>query len=251
MFPIRDTVPSRRVPVVTWCLIAVNLVVFLYQLTLPEQAQEQLILIYGIVPARFTHPHWASSVGFPPESLWPFITSQFLHGGFFHVLANMWTLWIFGDNVEDRMGPVRYLAFYLLCGIAAGVLLWMSNPDSRVPTIGASGAIAGMLGAYLRLYPRARIVTLVPIFIIPFFFELPAYFFLGFWFLTQLLNGTFSVGGTAAEGVAWWAHVGGFLAGLAVCPVFLRRDRAGPARRHFILPDVPSRSRRQPFDPWG
>jgi len=250
MFPIRDTVPSRHLPVVTWSLIAVNVVVFLYQLALPQGAQEQLILVYGIVPARFTHPAWANSVGFPPESLWPFITSQFLHGGFFHILANMWTLWIFGDNVEDRMGPLRFLSFYLLCGLAAGVLLWMSNPDSQVPTIGASGAIAGVLGAYLRLYPRARIVTLIPIFIIPFFFELPAYFFLGFWFLTQLLNGTFSVGNTAASGVAWWAHVGGFLTGLAVCPVFLRRDRTGPARRHFILPDIPSRVRRQPSDPW-
>ncbi len=250
MFPIRDTVPSRHLPVVTWSLIAVNLVVFLYQLMLPERSQEQLILIYGIVPARFTHPAWASSVGFPSESLWPFITSQFLHGGFFHVLANMWTLWIFGDNVEDRMGPLRFLSFYLLCGIAAGVLLWMSNPDSQVPTIGASGAIAGVLGAYLRLYPRSRIVTLIIIVIIPFFVELPAFLFLGFWFVTQLLNGTFSVGGTAAEGVAWWAHVGGFLAGLAVCPVFLRRQRYGPPRRHFILPEVPSRGR-GPSDLWN
>jgi membrane associated rhomboid family serine protease len=250
MIPIRDTVPSRHAPVVTWSLIAVNVVVFLYQLALPGQAQQQLILVYGIVPARFTHPDWASSVGFPPESLWPFITSQFLHGGFFHILANMWTLWIFGDNVEDRMGPLRFLAFYLCCGIASGVLLWMSSPDSELPTIGASGAIAGVLGAYLRLYPRARILTLIPIFIIPFFFELPAYFFLGFWFISQLLNGTFSVGGAAATGVAWWAHVGGFLAGLAICPLFLRHERAGPVRRHFILPDVPSRVERQPLDPW-
>ena len=251
MIPIRDTVPSRHVPVVTWSLIAVNVLVFLYQLALPQQAQQQLILLYGIVPARFTHPAWASSVGFPPESLWPFVTSQFLHGGFFHLLANMWTLWIFGDNVEDRMGPLRFLVFYLLCGVASGVLLWMSGPDSEVPTIGASGAIAGVLGAYLRLYPRARILTLIPIFIIPFFFELPAYFFLGFWFVSQLLNGTFSIGGHAAAGVAWWAHVGGFLAGLAICPLFLRGGRAGPVRRHFILPDVPSRAERQPTDPWG
>jgi len=251
MFPIRDTVPSRHRPVITYTLIAANILAFLYQLSLPERAQEQLILVYGIVPARFTHPSWASSVGFPPESVWPFFTSQFLHGGFFHILANMWTLWIFGDNVEDRMGPLRYLAFYLLCGAVAGVLLWMSNPDSQVPTIGASGAIAAVLGAYLRLYPRARIVTMIPIFIIPFFFELPAFFFLGFWFLTQLLNGTFSVGSTAAQGVAWWAHVGGFLAGLVACPLFLRHDRTGPPRRHFILPDVPSRAERRPFDPWG
>jgi membrane associated rhomboid family serine protease len=253
MFPIRDTVPSRHVPVATWLLIAANTVVFLYQLALPDAAQQQLIYVFGIVPARFTHPDWASSVGFPPESLWPFVTSQFLHGGFLHILANMWTLWIFGDNVEDRMGPLRFVAFYLLCGVASGMLHWMTNPDSTLPTIGASGAIAGVLGAYLRLFPRARILTLIPIFIFPFFFELPAFFYLGFWFLTQLLNGTFSIGGaTAAQGVAWWAHVGGFLAGLAVCPIFLRRARAGPGppQRHFILPDVPSRVERRPFDHW-
>jgi membrane associated rhomboid family serine protease len=253
MFPIRDTVPSRHAPVATWILIGANVLVFLYQLALPNPVQQQLIYVFGIVPARFTHPGWASSVGFPPESLWPFVTSLFLHGGFLHILANMWTLWIFGDNVEDRMGPLRYLAFYLLCGIASGMLHWMTNPDSTLPTIGASGAIAGVLGAYLRLYPRARIVTLIPIFIIPFFFELPAFFYLGFWFFTQLLNGTFSIGGAAAaEGIAWWAHVGGFLAGLAICPLFLRRASAGPRRpqRHFILPDVPSGVRRPPFDPW-
>lgn len=251
MIPIRDTVPSRHLPIVTWSLIAVNVLVFLYQLALPDAAQQQLILVYGIVPRRLTHPGWASAEGFPPESLWPFVTSQFLHGGFFHILANMWTLWIFGDNVEDRMGPLRFLAFYLLCGVAAGLLLWMSNPESQLPTIGASGAIAGVLGAYLRLYPRARILTMILIFIIPFFFEIPAFLFLGFWFVSQLLNGTFSVGGAAASGVAWWAHVGGFLAGLAACPLFLRRRYAAAARRHFILPDVPSRpTQRRPLDPW-
>jgi membrane associated rhomboid family serine protease len=253
MFPIRDTIPSRHLPVITWSLIAVNVLVFLYQLSLPEEAQQQLIYLFGIVPARFTNPDWASAVGFPAASLWPFVTTTFLHGGFFHILANMWTLWIFGDNVEDRMGPLRFLAFYLLCGIASGFLHVITNLDSTVPTIGASGAIAGVLGAYLRLYPRARIVTLVPIFIIPFFFQLPAYFYLGFWFLTQLLNGSFSVGGREAAGVAWWAHVGGFVTGLVLCPLFLRRSAAAPppAARHLVLPEVPARIGRHPFDPWN
>jgi membrane associated rhomboid family serine protease len=249
MIPIRDTIPNRYTPVATRALIALNVAVFLYQLALPEATQQQLIVVFGIVPARFTHPAWAHAVGFPAASLWPFVTSMFLHGGFLHILANMWTLWIFGDNVEDRMGPLRYLAFYLLCGIASGLLHWVTHLDSTLPTIGASGAIAGVLGAYLRLYPRARIVTLVPVIIVPLFFELPAYFFLGFWFLSQLLNGTFSIGGaTAAEGVAWWAHVGGFLAGLAFCPWFLTSRRPPPIApaRHFILPDVPDRSSRYP-----
>jgi membrane associated rhomboid family serine protease len=250
MFPIRDTVPSRHVPLATWSLIAVNLVIFLYQQALPAHAQEQLIYLFGIVPARFTHPFWARSVGFPALSLWPFVTSMFLHGGWFHVIANMWTLWIFGDNVEDRMGKLRYLAFYLICGVASGILHWITNANSTLPTIGASGAIAGVLGAYLRLYPRARILTMVPILIFPFFFELPAWLYLGFWFVSQLLSGTFAIGSRAAAagGIAWWAHVGGFLAGLWLCPVFLgRRPLAPPGERHFILPGAPSRGR---YDVW-
>ncbi len=253
MFPIRDTIPSRHVPVATWGLIALNVAIFLFQLSLPDETREQLVYLFGIVPARFSDPGWARSVGFPAASLWPFVTTMFLHGGWFHILANMWTLWIFGDNVEDRMGPLRYLAFYLICGLAAGFLHLITNLDSTVPTIGASGAIAGVLGAYLRLYPRARIVTLIPVFIIPFFFELPAFFYLGFWFLSQLFSGTFSFGSSAAAGVAWWAHVGGFLTGLVLCPLFLRRGTAlPPPERHLVLPQVPpSGISRRPYDPWS
>jgi membrane associated rhomboid family serine protease len=250
MLPFRDDVPSRHVPVVTWSLIAVNVLVFLYQLSLPADAQEQLIYLFGIVPARFSHPDWASEVGFPAATLWPFVTTQFLHGGFFHVLANMWTLWIFGDNVEDRMGPLRYLAFYLICGVASGLLHVVTNLDSTVPTIGASGAIAGVLGAYLRLYPRSRILTMIPIFIIPFFVELPAYFFLGVWFFSNLLNGTFSIGGRAAAGVAWWAHVGGFLTGVALCPLFLRRASPPTPPRHMVLPEMTVRPGPPSLDRW-
>jgi membrane associated rhomboid family serine protease len=144
-----------------------------------------------------------------------------LHGGWLHLIGNMWVLYLFGDNVEDRMGPARYLAFYLLCGLAASLTHYAINPGSTVPTIGASGAISGVLGAYLLLFPTARVITLVPVFIIPFFFEIPAVVYLGFWFVMQLFSGTLSLAGTeSSEGVAWWAHVGGFVTGMALLPVF-------------------------------
>ena len=193
MFPIRDDVPSSRFPVITWLLIGVNAVVFLFQLSLPPQGLQQLFYLFGIVPARFTDPEWAAYVGFPLRTFWPFLTSMFLHGGFLHILSNMWSLWIFGDNVEDRMGPFRFLAFYLASGAAAGVLHWLTNPASTVPTVGASGAIAGVLGAYLLFYPRARVLTLVPLFFYPLFFYLPAIVYLGIWFLSQLFSGTFAL----------------------------------------------------------
>lgn len=238
MFPLRDTVPSRHLPVATWAILGTNLLVFLYQALLPEALERRMVYLFGVVPARFSHPEWADAAGFP-DSFWPFLTSLFLHGGVLHLLSNLWTLFIFGDNVEDRMGPVRYLVFYFLCGLAAGGLHQITHPDSTVPTIGASGAIAGVLGAYLRLYPHARVLTLVPVVFIPFFFYVPAFVFLGIWFLTQLL-GTFSVGGGAAGGIAWWAHVGGFLAGLLLCPLFLGRREPPPdllPGRHYFLPD--------------
>jgi hypothetical protein len=154
---------------------------------------------------------------------------MFLHGGFLHLLGNMWFLYIFGDNVEDRMGPFRFFVFYLLSGIAAALIHLMSNWDSQLPTIGASGAIAGVMGAYFLLYPRARVLTMVPIFLFPFFFEIPAFFFLGYWVLIQLLYGTFSHG--LAGGVAWWAHVGGFIFGLAAVKLFEVLPKTGISDR--------------------
>ena len=225
MFPLRDTIPSRHRPVMTWTLIAVNLLVFLYELTLPEAELESLFHLFGIVPARLSDPSWALAVGYTSSGPWAFLTSMFLHGGLLHVISNLWTLWIFGDNVEDRMGPFRFLAFYLLCGLASGGVHWLTNVGSQVPTIGASGAIAGVLGAYFVLYPYSRVVTLVPIFFWPFFFELPAFFYLGFWFLSQVLSGSLSFGAVEGGGIAWWAHVGGFLAGIVLFRGFLRRRR--------------------------
>src|ERR1700730_4567515 len=236
MLPIRDSVPRRNFPIATCCLILVNVVVFLFELLLPEPALEQFFYLFGIVPARFTHPDWAQWVGFPVDNFWPYLTSMFLHGGWLHIFANMWTLWIFGDNVEDRMGPGRFLAFYLLCGLAAGGVHVMTNPDSTVPTVGASGAIAGVMGAYFVLFPTSRVVILFPVLFIPFFFELPAVTYLLFWALSQFFSGTLSLANPdAVGGVAWWAHVGGFTAGMVLQIFFVRRGLAfrWPARDEY------------------
>ena len=225
MFPIRDNVPRRHVPFATWGLIAVNVVCFLRELTLPPDAAEQVMYLFGLVPARFTQPEWAAQVGFP-HSFLPFVTTMFLHGGWLHVIGNMWVLWIFGDNVEDRMGPLRFLAFYFGCGIAAGVIHVLTNPTSRVPAVGASGAIAGVMAAYFMLYPRARVLAMFPIIIFPIFFEVPAWIYLGFWFLTQFFSGTLAIATrTPVSGIAWWAHIGGFATGILTFWVFLRPRR--------------------------
>src|SRR5438309_10173876 len=139
--------------------IFINVIVFFFELMLPQQSIDQVFYLFGIVPARFTHPEWAAYVGFPVDSYWPLLTYQFLHGGWLHIIFNMWTLWIFSDNVEDRMGPVRFAIFYLLCGVIAGLTQLLTNPDSTVPSVGASGAIAGVLGAYLLFFPTARLVV--------------------------------------------------------------------------------------------
>jgi membrane associated rhomboid family serine protease len=226
MIPIRDTIPSRGTPIVTWALIALNCAVFLCELALEPESLAQLFYLFGMVPARYSHPEWARAIGLPLGEVWPFLTCMFLHGGWLHLIGNMWTLWIFGDNVEERMGRARFLGFYLLCGLAAGLTHWFTNLDSTVPTVGASGAIAGVLGAYFVLYPGARIIVLLPILFIPFFFELPAIVYLAFWFLSQVYSGTLgSLGPEQVEGVAWWAHVGGFLAGAALYRLFLQPQR--------------------------
>lgn len=222
MIPIRDTIPSRNYPVVTTAIIGINTLVFLMQLS-QGGAGDRFIYIYGLVPARYTDPRLTHyfTIGQQFFSLFSFM---FLHGGFWHLLSNMWSLWIFGDNVEDRLGPLRYLLFYLACGLASGVSHLILNTGSNVPTIGASGAIAGVMGAYFILYPHAKVLTLVPIVIIPLFFEIPAYFFLGFWFLLQFFSAT--AGHGTGGGIAWWAHIGGFIFGI----IFLKVVR--------ILPDT-------------
>ena len=229
MIPLRDTVPSSRFPMVTLGIIVVNVLVFLAELNLSSWALEDAFRTWGVVPLRFTHPRLQANY-------FTLLSSMFLHGGWMHIIGNMWSLWIFGDNVEDRMGRGGFLLFYLLSGLAAGAVHIVTNPASTVPTVGASGAIAGVMGAYLLLYPHATVVTLVPIFFFLQVVELPAILFLGFWFVTQLFSGTLSLAaaGAQAGGVAWWAHIGGFVVGF-LWAVPLRRRGTGryPRRRRY------------------
>jgi len=223
MIPLRDTVPSRSFPFVNWLLIVLNVVVFLVILSLRSDA-EGFVAALGLVPKRLlTDPQ-------PWELVTPF-TSMFLHGGWAHLLGNMLALYVFGDNVEDRLGSGRYLVFYLLCGLVATFAHVVINAESTVPTIGASGAISGVLAAYVVFYPTSRVITLVLLLFLPWFVQIPATIYIGFWFVAQLLNGVLTVvkGQQAMGGVAWWAHVGGFLAGLAFAPLFARR----PVRRAY------------------
>jgi len=212
MIPLRDTLRSNHFPLVNVMIIVLNVLAFFWQLA-QGPALEKAVFLYGMVPARYSDPGLASHFT-TFEQVLPFLTSMFLHGGFLHILGNMWFLYIFGDNIEDRLGHIRYLIFYLLSGVAAGLVHLLTSWNSRIPTIGASGAIAGVMGAYLILYPKARILTLVPIFFFFQLFEIPAFVFLGYWFLLQLAFASFS--GGEGGGIAWTAHAGGFIAGIVV-----------------------------------
>ena len=212
MIPLRDVIPSRTTPYITVTIIVLNAIAWLYEIALPHESLNEFLTIYGVVPAYFA---------------WPtLITSMFLHGSSSHVIGNMWYLWIFGDNVEDRVGHGRFIVFYLLCGVAAALGQVAVDPESMLPTIGASGAIAGVMGGYFVLYPQSRVLTLIPLIIFWEIVELPAIFLLGFWFLMQL----FSAGAIAATtssqggGVAFMAHVAGFVTGLLGVFVFRKRE---------------------------
>ncbi|MBU1193794.1 MAG: rhomboid family intramembrane serine protease [Proteobacteria bacterium] len=209
MIPIRDHQISGSFPVVTYGLIAVNLLVFMVQLQIGLDNQA-FFYYFGLVPAKYTVYELSQRFSLF-NHIYSMFTYMFLHGGFLHFLGNMWSLYIFGDNVEDHFGSVRFLGFYLLCGIISGLCHFFLTTDPMMPTIGASGAIAGVMGAYFLLYPKARILTLIPIIIIPWFIEVPAFIFLGFWFFLQLVN---AAGSSAGAGIAWWAHIGGFIAGI-------------------------------------
>ncbi len=218
MIPLRDHLQPRSIPWVTGGLIALNTLVFLYQLGLPEWALERIYYLWGIVPRRLMNPDWAYWNGFPAGASLTLITSMFLHGGWFHYLANMWSLYLFGDDVEDRLGRSRYLLLYFGSGLIAGLAHTLLFDTSTIPTIGASGAIAGIMGAWLTLFPRAKLDVVVPIFIFLQFLTIPAAFFLPVWFLSQLLSGTLALAAPGFGGVAFWAHIGGFLAGMWLTP---------------------------------
>ena len=227
MIPIRDTIQSKNYPVVNTIIIGLNVLVYLVQLAQGDRLN-QFIITYGLVPARYSVPQIAAYFTFSQQIL-SFFSFMFIHGGFLHLLGNMWSLYIFGDNVEDRLGPIRYLLFYLLCGLLSGLSHLFINLHSQVPTIGASGAIAGVMGAYILLFPGSKILTLIPIFFIPYFIQIPAFLFLGFWFLLQFISAAGSSG--QAGGVAWWAHIGGFLFGMIFIKLFMKIPEFGVTRQ--------------------
>ena len=220
MIPLRDANPSETTPFVNYALIAVNAVVFLYELSFGRHLN-QFIFDFGVIPSQLLSQLQIMDV----FVILKIFTSMFLHGGWMHFLGNMLYLYIFGDNVEDKFGHGRYLFFYLTAGIAAALLQVFINPTSEVPMVGASGAIAGVLGAYICMFPKARVATLIPIFVFFQVVELPAFLFLGIWFLMQAASGVLSLGiGSDVGGVAFWAHIGGFAAGAVLFP-FLRKSR--------------------------
>jgi membrane associated rhomboid family serine protease len=217
MIPLRDTQPSYSRPVITFLIIAVNVLVFLYEVSLDPFSRNHLLMQFGTVPDRFV---WST-----------LLTSMFMHSGWMHLIGNMWFLWIYGDNIEDVLGRGKYLLFYLLCGIIAGLVHVWANPLSRVPAMGASGAIAGVMGAYLVKFPHSRIVTLIPIFVFFTTVEIPAYLILLYWMFLQVFSGVGSIGYShlSRGGVAWFAHIGGFLAGLLL--IYLLRPKESYRRR--------------------
>jgi membrane associated rhomboid family serine protease len=225
MFPIRDETPRYSTPYVTYFIIALNVLVFLFELSIEAQGERALnsfIRTFGVVPLHFERAATLGHLSLAGMFL-PLLTSMFLHGSWMHIIGNMWFLWIFGDNIEDHLGHFLYLVFYLLSGVTAGLAYTLLDANSNVPTVGASGAIAGVMGAYFVLYPRARVVTWFP----PFFvFHVPAWVMLGYWFVYQCLSGAATSITTASQntgGIAFWAHVGGFIAGIVLIKVLPER----------------------------
>jgi membrane associated rhomboid family serine protease len=227
MFPIRTNVPTRHEAFLTWLIIAANAVIFLFEESLSANEQAALLYRFALLPARYQDPSVASSL----SAYWPLLTSTFLHGGWLHLIVNMWALALFGPAIEDRLGHARFLLFYLACGVAGSLTYLLLSPSSNIPVLGASGAIAGVLGSYTLLFPFARVIVLVPILFLPLFFSIPAIVFTLLWLATQLLSGVvqlFSPEGSG--GIAWWAHVGGFVAGLLLTPPLLLSN---PLRRPY------------------
>jgi membrane associated rhomboid family serine protease len=217
MIPIRDQIPVHRTPVVNYILIAANILVFVF-MWLAGSAQESLVYQFAMIPANFAD---GVSVG----DILDIFTSMFMHAGFAHIAGNMLYLWIFGDNIEDRLGPLMYLVFYLAGGVVASLAHLLTNPTSQIPTVGASGAIAAVLGAYLVLFPQSKIVTFIPLGFYMRLTVVPAIVVLGLWFILQLFSGVMSLGGPDVGGVAFWAHIGGFVAGMVMAKLLAPRAR--------------------------
>lgn len=224
MIPTRNTIPYEAKPTVTYSLIALCVAAFAYQLSLAKDAELKFLIEYALVPARYTDGAFAAKYDLSRIDLSPFVTCMFLHGGWLHIIGNMWTLWVFGPALEDRLGRAKFLMLYMFAGLAAGLAHFIFNFFSDVPTIGASGAIAGIIGAYVRRFPYAWINVLQPIGLFPLFFYMPALLFAGIWFMTQIMQAASAtlmpLGG---GGVAWWAHVGGFLLGWFLLPRFAKK----------------------------
>ena len=221
MIPIRDTAPCNSTPYMTWSLMAICILIFLVMQLIPYELSYKIIYLYGMVPNRYANPGWGLANGMPFDGYLSFLTSLFLHGNWLHIIFNMWFMWIFADNVEDRMGRWRFLAFYLICGLLATALQWYSAPTLQIPVVGASGAIAGVMAAYYFLYPFERVI----VWFFPIVVQLPAVTFLGLWVIFQLydITTTTYVQG-ATSGSAMWAHIGGFIAGAILHRFFLRKD---------------------------
>lgn len=234
MFPLRDTVRPRTPAYVTWGLIAVSVAAFLLETSLRSRSFDSVVLAYGLIPANLSLTD--------PAGWLTLLTSIFLHGSWLHLVSNLWTLFIFGDNVEDRLGHGRFLGFYLLSGTVAGLAHSLLAPGSTLPTIGASGAIAGVLGAYFVLFPSARVLTFVPLIILPWLIEVPAFVYLGVWFLSQVSSGLLDLGAAGAfAGIAWWAHIGGFTFGALTALLVLRPVRPAVPPDHDDGFPLPSR----------
>jgi membrane associated rhomboid family serine protease len=233
MIPFRTSVIAHASPAATMTLIVLNIAVFFVQQDLSPAHEQRFVFSYALVPALLADPDLAQRLGLPFNGPLPLLTNTFMHGGYLHLIVNMWTLWLFGVAVEDRLGSWRFLGFYLVCGIAGSAAHFAFNALSQVPALGASGAVAGLLGGFARLFPRAKVAVLQPIFILPLIFQVPALVFTVIWFALQLVNSLADWSlGPDAGGIAWWAHMGGFAAGLAMAaPVARRPPRPGPWSR--------------------
>jgi len=229
MIPLKDSNVRRTFPFITLGLIAINVIVFIHQVSLGPRAEQAFVMTYGMVPAHLEAALQPDSNLSLSDAFIPLLTSMFLHGGWLHIIGNMWFLWIFGDNVEDELGHFQYLIFYLICGLGSGIAQLMFSWGSRVPAIGASGAISGVLGAYMIFFPGTQVLTLVPLLIFFFTVRLPAIVFIGVWFVFQFLSGVGSVQSGQSGGVAWWAHVGGFLLGILLVKSIMQ-----PAKRRGV-----------------